>query len=58
MTHVSELIGMAVHVPGTPSPGQSSQIVELKAVESLYPFYGALRLEPDRPLWEYRLDSV
>lgn len=52
MTHVSELIGMAAHVPGTPSPGQSSQIVELKAVESLYPFYGALRLEPDRPLWE------
>ncbi|MEK7272762.1 MAG: ABC transporter permease, partial [Nitrospirota bacterium] len=52
LTHVSELIGMAAHVPGTRSPGQSSQIVELKAVDSLYPFYGALRLEPDRPLWE------
>jgi len=52
MTHVSELIGMAAHVPGTQSDGQSSQIVELKAVDALYPFYGALRLEPDRPLWE------
>lgn len=52
MTHVSELIGMAAHVPGIQSGGQPSQIVELKAVESLYPFYGTLRLEPDRPLWE------
>ncbi|MEK7726361.1 MAG: ABC transporter permease, partial [Nitrospirota bacterium] len=52
LTHVSELIGMAAHVPGTQTAGQSSQIVELKAVDSLYPFYGALRLEPDRPLWE------
>ncbi len=52
MAHVSELIGMAAHVPGTQSVGQSSQIVELKAVDSLYPLYGALRVEPDRPLWE------
>jgi len=52
MAHVSELIGMAAHVPGTLSVGQSSQIVELKAVDSLYPLYGALRVEPNRPLWE------
>ncbi|MEQ1794944.1 MAG: FtsX-like permease family protein [Nitrospira sp.] len=52
MTHVSELIGMAAHFSGRQSGGQPSQIVELKAVESGYPFYGTLRLEPDRPLWE------
>ena len=52
MTHVSELIGMAAHVHGIQSGGQPSQIVEIKAVEELYPFYGTLRLEPDRPLWE------
>lgn len=52
LTHVSELIGMAAHVPGILTAGQSSQIVELKAVDSRYPFYGTLRLEPDRPLWE------
>ncbi len=51
-THVSELIGMAAHVSGIRPVGQPSQIVELKAVESLYPLYGTLRLEPDRPLWE------
>ncbi len=52
VTHVSELIGMAAHVSGMRSGGQPSQIVELKAVESHYPLYGTLRLEPDRPLWE------
>lgn len=52
ITHVSELIGMAAHVHGIQSGGQPSQIVELKAVEELYPFYGTLRLDPDRPLWE------
>lgn len=51
-THVSELIAMASHVPGMHSGGQPSQIIELKAVEALYPLYGAVRLEPDRPLWE------
>lgn len=51
-THVSELIGMAALIPGLQSVGQPSQIVELKAVESQYPLYGTLRLEPDRPLWD------
>jgi len=51
-THVSELIAMAAHVPGMHRGGQPSQIIELKAVEALYPLYGAVQLEPDRPLWE------
>ncbi|MCC6141182.1 MAG: FtsX-like permease family protein [Nitrospira sp.] len=50
VTHASELIGMAAHAAGTQAGGQSSQIVEIKAVDSLYPFYGTLRVEPDRPL--------
>lgn len=52
MTHVSELIGMAARVPELRTSGQPSQIVELKAVESLYPFYGSLQIEPHQPLWE------
>lgn len=51
-THASELIGMAAHIPGMHSRGQPSQIIELKAIEALYPLYGTLRLEPNRPLWE------
>lgn len=58
-THVSELVGMA-SVPAVTSPvapglrtvAQASQIVELKAVETGYPFYGRLKVEPDRPLDE------
>lgn len=38
--HVSELVAMAA-VPG------SIQLIELKAVEPGYPFYGKLRAEPD-----------
>lgn len=48
--HVSELAGMAVIADGGRT--QQTQIVELKAVEAGYPFYGVLRLEPDRPLPE------
>jgi putative ABC transport system permease protein len=56
-THVSELVGMA-SVPAVTSPvapglravAQASQIVELKAVETGYPFYGMLKVEPDVPL--------
>jgi putative ABC transport system permease protein len=43
MIHVSELVAMAA------GKGQT-QIIELKAVEEGYPFYGKLRVEPDRPL--------
>jgi len=56
-THVSELVGMA-SVPAVTSPvapglravAQASQIVELKAVETGYPFYGILKVEPNVPL--------
>jgi putative ABC transport system permease protein len=45
-THVSELVAMAAQATPGPSRAHSTQIVELKAVESAYPLYGALRLEP------------
>ncbi len=43
-THVSELIAMAARA-GSSGSGQSTQIIELKAVEPQYPLYGTLRLE-------------
>jgi len=50
--HVSELVAMA----SSSAPGSATlaptQIVELKAVESGYPFYGNLRVDPARPLAE------
>lgn len=45
-THVSELVAMAAHTTSGSSVTQSTQIIELKAVESSYPLYGAIRLEP------------
>ncbi len=57
MTHVRELVGMAAvreraadddgHEPDTP---RSTQLVELKAVESNYPLYGRVVVSPDQPL--------
>ncbi len=44
--HVSELVAMAARADAGHAPGQATQIVELKAVEPAYPFYGNLRLEP------------
>lgn len=52
-THVSELVAMASRSEaGDLKRGatQRTQIIELKGVESSYPLYGALRLEPVRPL--------
>lgn len=49
MTHVSELIAMAART-GSTEVGQPTQIIELKAVESQYPLYGRLRLEPQGDL--------
>lgn len=46
MTHVSELVAMAARTDGVKTSGQPTQIVELKAVEPHYPFYGVLRVEP------------
>lgn len=43
-THVSELVAMAAKA-GLSGSGQSTQIIELKAVEPQYPLYGTLRLE-------------
>lgn len=45
-THVSELVAMAA-IPDRPSMSlHSTQIIELKAVDPLYPLYGSLGLEP------------
>ncbi len=39
--------------PGTePSGAAPSRLVELRAVEGAFPFYGQIRLEPERPLAE------
>ena len=51
LTHVSELVAMAARVESSDS-GQPTQIIELKAVESQYPLYGTLRLEPQADLAE------
>ncbi|NJL18080.1 MAG: hypothetical protein HC938_13795 [Nitrospira sp.] len=48
-THVSELVAMAARAEPA-SVGQPTQIVELKSVETHYPLYGSLRLEPDTEL--------
>lgn len=50
-THVSELVAMAARTDPA-GGGQSTQIVELKAVEAQYPLYGSLRIEPDTKLGE------
>jgi putative ABC transport system permease protein len=49
-THVSELVAMAARTTHGSSVTQSTQIVELKAVESTYPLYGAIRLDPAQSL--------
>lgn len=46
VTHVSELVAMASRMDNPPVKGQPTQIIELKAVESEYPFYGVLRIDP------------
>src|SRR5262245_62201171 len=50
VTHVSELVAMAARTQREKIAGQATQIVELKAVEPAYPFYGTLQLEPVLPL--------
>ncbi len=51
MTHVSELVAMAAAVnDGQARSGPTTQLVELKAVESGYPLYGTVKADPDRPL--------
>lgn len=50
--HASELVAMAstVELASAVSAGPLTQLVELKAVEMVYPLYGILRTEPQRPL--------
>ncbi len=51
MAHVSELVAMAATVnDNSVRSGPVTQIVELKAVESGYPLYGHLTVEPGFPL--------
>lgn len=50
VTHVSELVAMSARAEPSPEGGQGTQVIELKAVEPQYPFYGKLRLEPNRDL--------
>lgn len=61
VTHVSELVAMA-GVPeqarAIPRAERPTQIIELKAVEEGYPFYGTLRMEPARPLAELLTPSA
>ena len=42
VTHVSELVAMAARTSRGLAATQSTQIIELKAVESMYPLYGAV----------------
>ncbi|THJ22486.1 MAG: FtsX-like permease family protein [Nitrospira sp. CG24E] len=50
VTHVSELVAMAARTTHGPVATQTTQIVELKAVESMYPLYGSVRLDPAQSL--------
>ena len=49
-THVSELVAMAARTTPANTSGQSTQLVELKAVDEGYPLYGALTLDPSARL--------
>ncbi|MEY4706237.1 MAG: hypothetical protein RL042_2442 [Nitrospirota bacterium] len=50
LTHASELIAMAARTTQGSSATQATQIIELKAVESTYPLYGAITLDPAHTL--------
>ena len=49
-THVSELVAMAARPTAGSFMTQSTQIIELKAVESAYPLYGSIRLDSAQAL--------
>ncbi|MBA2485232.1 MAG: FtsX-like permease family protein [Nitrospira sp.] len=51
-TRVSELVAMARRVDRSRGAPEETQLVELKAVESQYPLYGIVKIEPSRPLKE------
>ena len=55
--HISELVAMGSRTGREATPLHSSsrvstQLIELKAVEPVYPFYGALKTTPNRPVSE------
>lgn len=55
--HISELVAMASRIgreapPSHPSSAVPTQLIELKAIEPVYPFYGTLKTIPDRPVSE------
>ena len=51
-TRVSELVAMVARIDRAVGAADVTQLVELKAIESGYPLYGIVRVEPDRPLME------
>lgn len=51
-TRVSELVAMVSRVDRSQGAAERTQLVELKAIESQYPLYGFVRVDPDRPLME------
>jgi len=51
-TRVSELVAMVARVVRAQGAADATQLVELKAVEAGYPLYGAVKVQPDRPLME------
>ena len=55
-TRLTEMITVAAAPKETAGAGRS-QVVELKAVDGEFPFYGTLRLSPERPLAELLADG-
>jgi putative ABC transport system permease protein len=56
-TEVRETVTIVAAPPAAPAPGQPeqpgpSQLAELKVIDGEYPFYGDLKLNPQRPLRE------
>jgi putative ABC transport system permease protein len=50
VTHVKEMVTLVARE--SEAGAGRSQLVELKVVDAVYPFYGPPRLDPDRPLRE------
>lgn len=53
--HASELVAMGSRLgprtfPSPPSYAVPTQVIELKAIEPSYPFYGTLKTDPSRPV--------
>lgn len=55
-TRITELVTVAAAPQGTAGAGRS-QLVELKAVDGEFPFYGTLKLAPQRPLSDLLADG-